>query len=74
MNLSLFISAKHTASKWVATIANSITLNPANVRNKMGYIEIFRIDQNGAGWVDLSEATEEEKLNLEIGLFQEGAL
>jgi hypothetical protein len=40
----------------------------------MGYIEIFRLDENGAGWVDLEDATEEEKLNLEIGLFQEGAL
>ena len=40
----------------------------------MGYIEIFRLDEQGAGWVDLSEATPEEMLNLEIGLFQEGAL
>jgi hypothetical protein len=40
----------------------------------MGYIEIFRMNEDGAGWVDLSEITEEEKLNLEIGLFQEGAL
>jgi hypothetical protein len=23
----------------------------------MGYIEIFRLDEQGAGWVDLSEAT-----------------
>ena len=41
---------------------------------KMGYIEIFRIDSEGAGWVDLSEATPQEMLDLEIGLFQEGAL
>lgn len=74
MNLSLFISAKSMASKWVATIANLITLSPANVRNKMGHIEIFRLDQNGAGWVDLDEATPEELLSLEIGLMQEGAL
>lgn len=40
----------------------------------MGYIEIFRIDEEGAGWVDLSEATPSELLDLEIGLFQEGAL
>jgi hypothetical protein len=40
----------------------------------MGYIEIFRIDSEGAGWVDLSEATPQELLDLEIGLFQEGAL
>ena len=23
----------------------------------MGYVEIFRLDEQGAGWVDLSEAT-----------------
>jgi hypothetical protein len=40
----------------------------------MGYVEIFRIDEEGAGWVDLSEATPKELLDLEIGLFQEGAL
>ena len=40
----------------------------------MGYIEIFRLDEQGAGWVDLSEATPQELLDLEIGLFQEGAL
>jgi hypothetical protein len=40
----------------------------------MGYIEIFRLDDEGAGWVDLSEATRDEMLTLEIGLFQEGAL
>jgi hypothetical protein len=40
----------------------------------MGYIEIFRLDNEGAGWVDLSEATPDELLDLEIGLFNEGAL
>jgi len=40
----------------------------------MGYIEIFRMDNEGAGWVDLSEATPAEILDLEIGLFQEGAI
>ena len=32
------------------------------------------MDNEGAGWVDLSEATPDEMLNLEIGLFQEGAI
>lgn len=40
----------------------------------MGYIEIFRLDEQGAGWVSLEDATQDEKLNLEIGLLQEGAL
>lgn len=40
----------------------------------MGHIEFFRLDDEGAGWVDLENATPEELLNLEIGLFQEGAL
>ncbi len=40
----------------------------------MGYIEMFRIDEEGAGWVNLDQATPEELLTLEIGLFQEGAL
>jgi len=26
----------------------------------MGYIEIFRLNDEGAGWVDLSEATPSE--------------
>jgi hypothetical protein len=39
----------------------------------MGYIEIFRVNENGAGWVDLSEATSEELLDLEIGLELEGS-
>ena len=40
----------------------------------MGYIEIFRMNENGAGWVDLSEATSDEMFNLELGLLNEGAL
>jgi hypothetical protein len=40
----------------------------------MGYVEIFRLDEQGAGWVDLFEATPDELLNIEIALFQEGAL
>ena len=40
----------------------------------MGYIEVFHMNSEGAGWVDLSEATPTELLDLEIGLFQEGAL
>ena len=39
----------------------------------MGYIEIFRIDEEGAGWVDLSDATPSELLDLEIGLELEGS-
>jgi hypothetical protein len=39
----------------------------------MGYIEIFRINEEGAGWVDLSEATPEELFQIEIGLLNEGA-
>jgi len=40
----------------------------------MGYIEFARINEKGVSWVDLSEATPDELLTLEIGLFQEGAL
>jgi hypothetical protein len=40
----------------------------------MGYIEFARINEEGVSWVDLSEATPDEMLTLEIGLFQEGAL
>jgi len=39
----------------------------------MGYIEIFRMDEEGAGWVDLSEATPGELFNIELGLLEEGA-
>ena len=31
-------------------------------------LEIFRINENGAGWVDFSEATADEKMNIELGL------
>lgn len=31
-------------------------------------IEIFRIDENGAGWVDFDSATTDEKMNIELGL------
>jgi hypothetical protein len=34
----------------------------------MANLEIFRINENGAGWVDFSEATSDEKLNVELGL------
>jgi hypothetical protein len=71
-NLSMCV--KHMESNRVATIANLITLTHVNVRDKMGYIEIFRLDENGAGWVDLSEATPDELFNLEVGLLNEGAL
>ena len=40
----------------------------------MGHIEFYRIDDEGAGWVDLSEATPTELLDFEICLFQEGAI
>ena len=39
----------------------------------MGYIEIFRMNDEGAGWVDLSEATPDELFNIELGLLEEGA-
>ena len=39
----------------------------------MGYIEIFRMNEEGAGWVDLSEATPDEMFNIELGLVNEGA-
>ena len=29
---------------------------------------MFRIDENGAGWVDFSTATASEKLDVELGL------
>ena len=34
----------------------------------MANLEIFRINENGAGWVDFSEATTDEKINIELGL------
>ena len=32
------------------------------------------MDQNGAGWVDLSDATPDELFTIEVGLLNEGAL
>ena len=40
----------------------------------MGYVEIFRLDNEGAGWLDFSDIPAETLLELELGLFQEGAL
>ena len=40
----------------------------------MGYIEVFTMNSEGAGWLDLSDIPAETLLELEIGLFQEGAL
>jgi hypothetical protein len=40
----------------------------------MGYVEIFRIDNEGAGWIDLAQANKDELFNLEVGLLNEGAL
>lgn len=34
----------------------------------MANLEIFRIDENGAGWVDFSEATKDEKMSVELGI------
>ena len=34
----------------------------------MSKLEIFRIDENGAGWVDFDSATTDEKINIELGL------
>ena len=34
----------------------------------MSTLEIFRLDENGAGWVSLENATVSEKLDLEIAL------
>ncbi len=39
----------------------------------MGYVEFFRLDTDGAGWVDLSNARPSELLDLEIGLELEGS-
>jgi hypothetical protein len=54
------------------------TLNVLRARCKVaglgdGIIREFRIDENGAGWVDLSEATPDEMFNIELGLLNEGA-
>ena len=40
----------------------------------MGYIEVFTMNAEGAGWLDLSDIPAETLLELEIGLFNEGAL
>ena len=40
----------------------------------MGFIEFARLNDEGVSWVDLSDATSDELLTLELGLFQEGAL
>ena len=34
----------------------------------MGTLEIFRLDENGAGWVSLENATADEKLDLELAI------
>ena len=31
----------------------------------MGYIEIFRMDNDGAGWIDLAQANSDELFNLD---------
>ena len=40
----------------------------------MGYIEIFRMNDEGAGLVDLSEASPDELFNIELGLLNKGAI
>ena len=40
----------------------------------MGFIEFARIDNEGVEWIGLESATPAELLDLEIGLFQEGAI
>jgi hypothetical protein len=40
----------------------------------MGYIEVFTMNEEGAGWLDLSDVPAEVLLELELGLFNEGAL
>lgn len=32
----------------------------------MGFIQIFSMDENGAGWKDLTELTADERLSLEV--------
>jgi hypothetical protein len=39
----------------------------------MGYIEIFQMNSEGAGWLDLSDIPAETLLELELGLLNEGA-
>ncbi|NDB58842.1 hypothetical protein EB001_10370 [bacterium] len=34
----------------------------------MSKLEIFRINENGAGWVDFNQATTSELLDVELGL------
>jgi hypothetical protein len=40
----------------------------------VGYVKAFIMDNDGAGWVDLSDLPDTIKLDLEIALLQEGAL
>lgn len=40
----------------------------------MGYIEFARITNDGVEWVPLDKATPAELLDIELGLFNEGAI
>jgi len=40
----------------------------------MGYIEFFKMDVDGAGWVSFEELEKDTQLDIEIALLQEGAL
>lgn len=34
----------------------------------MGYIEIFEMNENGAGWKNLNEVSDDVKLEIELGI------
>jgi hypothetical protein len=40
----------------------------------MGYVEFFKLDSEGAGWVQFAELSEDTKMDIEIALLNEGAL
>lgn len=40
----------------------------------MGYIEFAKIDETGVEWVSWDQLDNSTKLDIEIALFQEGAL
>ena len=40
----------------------------------MGYIKIFEMDENGAGWKDLDQINDDEKNDLELALLDSNAI
>jgi hypothetical protein len=40
----------------------------------MGYIEFFKMNEEGAGWVSFEELEKDTQLDIEIALFHEGAI